>query len=72
MISHMPDTLSFDLDGSEYLLILACDGVWDVFDEEEVYNHIRNFVLTSKPCGNFSFVYKNLLKINIPKIGFCY
>uniref|UniRef100_A0A915AG48 PPM-type phosphatase domain-containing protein n=1 Tax=Parascaris univalens TaxID=6257 RepID=A0A915AG48_PARUN len=49
MISPEPDTVSFELDGSEYLLMLACDGVWDMFNDTEVYNHIKQFVSSSSP-----------------------
>lgn len=31
-----PDVAEFDLDGTEEYLILACDGLWDVMDEEKV------------------------------------
>lgn len=54
MISPEPDTVSFELDGSEYLLMLACDGVWDMFHDTEVYNHIKQFVSSSSPKGERS------------------
>ena len=31
-----PDVASFDLDGTEEYLIVACDGLWDVMDEDKV------------------------------------
>uniref|UniRef100_A0A8R1Y4S1 PPM-type phosphatase domain-containing protein n=1 Tax=Onchocerca volvulus TaxID=6282 RepID=A0A8R1Y4S1_ONCVO len=44
MISSEPDVLSFDLDNSEYLLLLSCDGVWDSLSEQAVYSHVAQFV----------------------------
>lgn len=44
MISPEPDVLSFELDDSEYLLLLSCDGVWDSLSEQAVYSHVAQFV----------------------------
>ncbi|VDK74114.1 unnamed protein product [Litomosoides sigmodontis] len=44
MISPEPDVLSFELDNSEYLLLLSCDGVWDSLSEQAVYSHVAQFV----------------------------
>ncbi|KAM3724382.1 Protein phosphatase fem-2 [Dirofilaria immitis] len=47
MISPEPDILSFDLDNSEYLLLLSCDGVWDSLSEQAVHSHVAQFVRTN-------------------------
>lgn len=44
MISPEPDILSFELDNSEYLLLLSCDGVWDSLSEQAVFSHVEQFV----------------------------
>ena len=40
------DVATFDLDGSEEYLVVACDGIWDVVNEEEaakcVSQHLAN------------------------------
>ncbi|TKR78254.1 hypothetical protein L596_019091 [Steinernema carpocapsae] len=43
-ISQEPDSTSIKLDGEEYLLLLACDGVWEYLTESEIYKLIENFV----------------------------
>ncbi|MFH4981066.1 hypothetical protein AB6A40_007775 [Gnathostoma spinigerum] len=48
MISSVPDIICQDLDGGEYLLMLACDGVWDAFSESEVYAHVEEFIENHK------------------------
>ncbi|ESP00956.1 hypothetical protein LOTGIDRAFT_70128, partial [Lottia gigantea] len=39
------DVCSIDLDGTEDYIVLACDGVWDVVEPNDVpelvYNHIQ-------------------------------
>lgn len=41
-----PDTATFDLDGTEDFVVLACDGLWDVLSQERVIeivmSHIRD------------------------------
>ncbi|VDK69184.1 unnamed protein product [Gongylonema pulchrum] len=49
MISPEPDIISFELDNSEYLLLLACDGVWDSLTEREVFSHVAEFVRANPP-----------------------
>lgn len=53
MISAEPDILSFELDDSEYLLMLACDGVWDALNEREVYSHVAQFVRLNPPESEY-------------------
>lgn len=57
MISPEPDVLSFELDNSEYLLLLSCDGVWDSLSEQVVYSYVAQFVSKnsqeSKLCIHF-------------------
>lgn len=49
MISPEPDIMSFDLDGNEYILMLACDGVWDSLTESQIYNSVKHFVASKSP-----------------------
>lgn len=48
MISASPDAVSLDLDGGEFLCVLACDGVSDALKEEELFGLVKTFV-TSHP-----------------------
>lgn len=38
-----PDVNEFDLDGDEQMLVLACDGVWDVLDYQGVLDFITKW-----------------------------
>ena len=44
-----PDVASFDLDGTEEYLIVACDGLWDVMDEEKVSVGSRQPAVVRQP-----------------------
>lgn len=63
MISSKPDCGMYELTDSDYLMLLATDGVWDSdeFEKETVeisiYNMIRKFVIEHPPEGNFFFSY---------------
>ncbi|KAK0417401.1 hypothetical protein QR680_012988 [Steinernema hermaphroditum] len=46
MISQEPGTCSFALSGDEYLLFLACDGVWEALTESQIYECVRKYVQT--------------------------
>ena len=54
------DVSTFDLDGSEDYLVLACDGMWDVLNGEEVVECVKNH-LTS-PSGSKHTVAKALVE----------
>ncbi|CAG9532687.1 unnamed protein product [Cercopithifilaria johnstoni] len=62
MISPEPDILSFELDNSEYLLLLSCDGVWDSLNEQAVYSHVAQFV-----CKNSQENYSNLAEFVVDR-----
>uniref|UniRef100_A0A915Q0U2 PPM-type phosphatase domain-containing protein n=1 Tax=Setaria digitata TaxID=48799 RepID=A0A915Q0U2_9BILA len=51
MISSEPDVLSFELDNSDYLLLLSCDGVWDSLTEQAVYSHVVHFIRNNSPTN---------------------
>lgn len=51
VVSSEADLSTTDLDGGEYLLMLACDGVWDQLEEEEVFAAVREFVETNDSAG---------------------
>lgn len=48
-ISSVPSTLTVDLDGSEYLLILGSDGLYDAFDGKDLFDRVEKFV-KSRPA----------------------
>jgi len=43
VISSQSDFCTMELDEGEFLLMLACDGVWDALDESEVFEAVRLF-----------------------------
>eukprot|EP00040_Diaphanoeca_grandis_P014906 m.75746 g.75746 ORF g.75746 m.75746 type:complete len:363 (+) comp24822_c1_seq1:380-1468(+) len=38
-----PDVNSFDLDGTEEFMVLACDGLWDVMDNDAVISYVHAY-----------------------------
>ncbi|CAI2348927.1 unnamed protein product [Caenorhabditis sp. 36 PRJEB53466] len=44
MISNQPETVRVDYDASDYLVLLACDGISDVFGPADLYQVIEAFV----------------------------
>lgn len=51
MISSKPDTLKLDITDTEHILFLASDGVWDVLEEEEIFEFCREFIANNSPKG---------------------
>ncbi len=51
VVSSDADLSTTDLDGGEYLLMLACDGVWDQLDECQVFAAFREFVEANDSAG---------------------
>lgn len=39
----VPDVAAFDLDGTEDFLLIACDGLWDVMDSEEIIVFVKEW-----------------------------
>ncbi|KAL7721526.1 protein-serine/threonine phosphatase [Entamoeba marina] len=48
VISPVPDITTYDLDGTESIMVVACDGVWDVLSNEEVINMIEEGIEKSQ------------------------
>ena len=40
-VTGEPDIITLELDGTEDFLVLACDGVWDVLDEDTLAEVLR-------------------------------
>lgn len=38
-----PDVASFDLDGTEDFLLIACDGLWDVMDSQKIIDFVKEW-----------------------------
>lgn len=41
LVISRPDTLSFDVTGADEFIVIATDGLWDVFGSQETINFIR-------------------------------
>ncbi len=54
------DVESVDLDGSEEYLVVACDGVWDVLNGEEVVECVKNHL--ASPSGSKQTVARALVE----------
>uniref|UniRef100_A0A0N5AGN5 PPM-type phosphatase domain-containing protein n=1 Tax=Syphacia muris TaxID=451379 RepID=A0A0N5AGN5_9BILA len=48
-ISSIPSVLTRDLDGTEYLLILGSDGLYDAFDGDSIFSYVKKFVQKNSP-----------------------
>uniref|UniRef100_A0A0R3RWY5 PPM-type phosphatase domain-containing protein n=1 Tax=Elaeophora elaphi TaxID=1147741 RepID=A0A0R3RWY5_9BILA len=64
MISSEPDVLSFELDNSEYLLLLSCDGVWDSLSEQAVYSHVAQFVCKNSQESKLAYLLSYLAVVD--------
>ncbi|ELP89259.1 protein phosphatase 2C, putative [Entamoeba invadens IP1] len=49
IISCYPDVTEEPLDGTEQLLILACDGIWDVLTSEQCVEKVVEYLKTGLP-----------------------
>lgn len=41
-VTHTPDTFNFRLDNYDEFIIMACDGLWDVLQNHEAINFVRD------------------------------
>lgn len=42
IISPVPEITNVDLDGTEDIIVLGCDGIWDVMSNEEVIKEVKD------------------------------
>lgn len=47
-VTSEPDIEAFDIDGSEEYLVVACDGLWDVMNENDIAEFLRSNHSTTK------------------------
>lgn len=47
-ISHLPDVFHYKINKNDKCIVLACDGLWDVMSNQEVFDFIRENVSTVK------------------------
>lgn len=47
-VSHIPEIFRYELDKRDKFLILACDGLWDVFQNQQAIDFVLNKLLTIK------------------------
>lgn len=47
-VSHTPEIFRYELDKRDKFLILACDGLWDVFQNQQAADFVLNQLLTMK------------------------
>lgn len=43
-VTHKPDIFEYPLQDSEEFIIMACDGVWDVLENHDAVNLVRDFI----------------------------
>ncbi|BCS83285.1 putative protein phosphatase 2c [Cotonvirus japonicus] len=43
-VSHVPDVYNYQLQDDDEFIVLACDGVWDVLENHEVVNFVRDHI----------------------------
>ncbi|ANB50706.1 putative protein phosphatase 2c [Powai lake megavirus] len=41
-VNHIPDVFNYVLDTDDEFIVMACDGVWDVLENHEVINFIKD------------------------------
>jgi len=41
-VSHLPEIFDYDINNDDKFLVVACDGLWDVFSNQEVTEYILN------------------------------
>jgi hypothetical protein len=41
-VSHQPEIFDYEINSSDKFLVIACDGLWDVFTNQEVAEYILN------------------------------
>jgi serine/threonine protein phosphatase PrpC len=41
-VSHQPEVFDYEISNSDKFLVLGCDGLWDVFSNQEVTEYILN------------------------------
>uniref|UniRef100_A0A914HBP5 PPM-type phosphatase domain-containing protein n=1 Tax=Globodera rostochiensis TaxID=31243 RepID=A0A914HBP5_GLORO len=49
MVSSVPDTKRVELSAGDHVLFLATDGVWDSFEEEEIFELCLEFIRSHPP-----------------------
>lgn len=42
IISPVPEITNVDLDGTEEIIVIGCDGIWDVMSNEEVIKEVKD------------------------------
>ena len=41
-VSHIPEIFRYELDNRDRFIILACDGLWDAFENQQAVNFVLN------------------------------
>lgn len=41
-VNHLPDTFHYQLEAADEFIIMACDGLWDVLQNHEAINFVRD------------------------------
>ena len=43
-LTHIPDSFYYQLQGDDEFIVMACDGLWDVLQNHEVINFVRDHI----------------------------
>lgn len=46
-----PEIMSIDISEDVEFIVLACDGIWDVMNNQQVVNFVRELIVTGVPLG---------------------
>ncbi|XP_076805049.1 protein phosphatase 1G-like [Clavelina lepadiformis] len=68
MISAMPDVRSVVLDPDDEFMVLACDGVWNVFTSQEVVDFVRDRLNSQESNKNEQELIESCEKVKLSEI----
>jgi serine/threonine protein phosphatase PrpC len=53
-VTHLPQVYKYRVNSSDKFMIFACDGLWDVLNNQDAVDFINNLLLDKKFKGNYA------------------